>query len=135
MAARCLIALVVGLTMVPSLRADEVSLPGDPPQFFVVTAIQEAGLVIQRRPLSSKLVDVPLIVYKPVFHGLKAMQADGRALTAEELKKKLKVGALVLVSPDEGPVEAAYLAVFKKETIILQDVLPRKGATGIQAGE
>jgi|GEM_PF-5256329 len=136
---RCLALAVVAGSIVFTLnntaQAAEVSLPGDPPQFFTVTAVNAEGLVIQQRPLSSKLVDVPNIVYRPSLKTLQAMTANGKKLTAEELKNRLKIGSLVLVSPDEAPPESAYLSVLKEDTVILIDIFPRKGATGVQLGK
>ena len=128
------LSVFVSLHSVNTLPAQEVKLPGDPPQFFTVTAINDEGLVIEQRPLSSKLIDVPNIVFKPTFKSLQAMNAGGKKLSTDELKKRLKVGTLLLVSPDEDAVEPAYLAVLKEETVILLDVFPRKGATGVKIG-
>lgn len=135
MSSRCLPIFVVALSAFTSAVAQEISLPGDPPQFFVVTAVDDNGLVIQRRPLSSKEIDVPNIVYKPTFKQLRATDGKGKTLSAEEVKRRIKRGSVVLVSPDEQPVDSIYLTVVKEDTLILLDIFPRKGATGIQAGE
>lgn len=45
-------------------------------------------------------------MYKPAFQNLQAMRASGKTLTTDELRSSLKVGSLVLVSPDESSIEA-----------------------------
>lgn len=130
---RYLPSIVVVLSLLWSAAAEEAPLPGDPPQFFVVTAVDENGLVIQRRPLSSKEIDVPNIVYRPTFKMLRATDGKGKLLSAEKVRHRVQRGTLILVSPDEQPIEPVFLTVIKPDTIILLDILPQKGATGIQA--
>ncbi len=131
----CLFNLVAMITLLLPAAAEEVRLPGDPPQFFIVTAVDEQGIIIQRRPLSSKAVDVPNIVYKPTFDGLRATDANGKALTVAAVRQRVKRGMVVAVSPDEQPIDSIYLTVVKDDTLILLDIFPHKGATGIRAGD
>jgi len=136
MSYRFVLIVVITLTGFSSASArDEVSLPGDPPEFFIVTAVNKDGLVIQRRPPSSKLVDVPNIVYKPAFKTLRATDAKGKKLTADDVTQRVKPGSVVLVSPDDRPIEPVFLTVLKDETLILLDIIPPKGATGIKSLE
>lgn len=135
MSLRCLPIFVAMLYALSAVAAEEVPLPGDPPQFFIVTAVDDQGLVIQRRPLSSKEISVPNIVFKPTFNKLRASDGKGKTLSAEDVKRRIKRGSVVLVSPDEQPVESIYLTVLKEDTVILLDIFPRKGATGIRATE
>jgi hypothetical protein len=132
---RCILLVVIALSAFSTASAqDDPPLPGEPPQFFTVTAVNDESLVIKRRPTPTKEVDVPNIVYKPAFKTLKATDGKGKALTANEVRRRVKPGSIVIVSPDEDPVEFAILSVIKDDTVILLDILPRKGATGAKVG-
>jgi len=120
--------VAVLLVAILSLPAQEKVTPpgGQPPQFFVVTATDKDGLVIQRRPPSGKATsDVPLIEYKVAFKSLRATDARGKALASDEVARRLKVGMVVLVSADDQPVPPTFLSVVKDDTVILIDVLPQ----------
>ncbi len=46
--------------------------------------------------------------------------ADGRKVELEEALKRLRSGEVVVVAADSQPVSAAYLKVFKEDTLVLQ---------------
>lgn len=116
----------------PTVTSAEIKLPGDQPVFFMVTSLNEEGLVIERRPPPTKLVDVPPIIYKPAFKTLRATDATGKKLTAADVSRRLKRGSIVLVSPDDEPVDPVLLSVVKADTVVLLGVFPPKGATGAE---
>lgn len=111
---------------------EKIVLPaGEPPQFFIVTAVNKEGLVVQRRYPPTKEVDAPAVIeYKAALKAIKARTTKGALLTPEEVAKQLTPGRVVLVSADENTVDPAFLAIIKEDAVILSGVLPQKGATG-----
>jgi hypothetical protein len=125
--------VVILMALSSSLAQEKVKLPeGQPPHFFVVTEARKDGLVIQRRPLPTKAIDVPLIEYKLAFKTLRASDARGKVLVADEVAKRLKPGRVVLVSADDDePVPAPFLTVIKDDAVILIEVIPQpRGESG-----
>jgi len=100
---------------------DKVPRPGPVPDFYVVTAVNKDGLVIEHLPRPTKEI-YNKEEYKPTFKGLDAVNGKGRKLSAEEVSKRL-------VNVDDQPLAAAFLALLNEDTVILSGVLPHKGAT------
>src|SRR5262245_46404628 len=115
-----------------TLAQEKVKLPGgQPPQFFVVTEAGRDRLVIQRRPPPTKEIDVPLMTYKLAVKTLRATDARGKVLAADEVAERLQPGRVVLVSADDEPVPAPFLTVVKDDTVILMGVLPQPRGEGV----
>jgi hypothetical protein len=113
-----------------SAQEEKVVLPGGQgPHFYIVLAINHESLVIERVPPPTKEVNRPRIVYKRAFKDIRANDAKGKALTPEEVGKRLKPGSVVVVGGDNSPVQAAYLAVLKDDTVVLNGVVPLTWST------
>src|SRR4051812_45434433 len=118
---RSLAAVSVALMVLPSTPAQEKSVrpKGPVPLFFIVTAVNADGLVVEPVPLPTKEVFPEKIVYRPAFKGMDATNPKGQKLTRGEVAKRLKPGSVILVNVDETPVDPAYLAILKDDTVIL----------------
>jgi hypothetical protein len=57
--------------------------------------------------------------YKVSVKKVKWAGVDGKEVTAAAVAKKLKPGMTVLLSPDGRAVDAAYLRMFKEDTLVL----------------
>jgi hypothetical protein len=118
--------VVILAALSSGLAQEKVKLPsGQPPQFFVVTEAGEDCLVLQRRLPLTKAIDVPLVEYRLAFKTLRATDAKGKVLGADELARHLKPGRAVLVSADDEPVPPAFLTVVKDDTVIPMGVIPQ----------
>jgi hypothetical protein len=118
---RCsFVGVVVALAALsPAWAQEKVALPkGQAPHFCIVTEVNKDGLVImQFGPTKGEFTMVSK--YKPVFKEIDAFDPKGKKLTADEVAKRLKPGSVVLISVDEKPVDPAYLAIVKDDTVIL----------------
>lgn len=116
---------------------EKVKLPADePPQLFIVAAVNKDGLVLQRRYPSTKEVDAPTVIeYKALFKSIQARDAKGKPITAEDILRRVKPGTVVLVSADDQRVDPVFLSEMKDDTLILSGVIPPKGATAATVEE
>lgn len=125
---RCSLAgVVVALAALSAAPVQEkVALPkGQAPHFFIVTEVNKDGLVIVKVDRD----DFGLIAtreYRPAFKEIDATDPKGKKLTADEVAKRLKPGSVVLVGADEKPVDPAYLAIVKDDTVTLAGVVARE---------
>jgi hypothetical protein len=69
--------------------------------------------VVTRETIVSKQVEIGEV------KDLTITTADGKKLETEEALKKLKDGAIVVVSSDGKPVSPAFLKIFKDDTLVL----------------
>src|SRR5262245_35314683 len=93
-------AMLTLVVLTSASAEDEVSRPGPVPLFFLVTAVNDAGLVIEHLPVPTKDI-YNKEEYKPAFKGLDATDAKGKKLGADELATRLKPGTVVLVNLDD----------------------------------
>ncbi|HEX3150091.1 MAG TPA: hypothetical protein VHR66_18585 [Gemmataceae bacterium] len=131
---RSLAAASVAIIALTSLPAQEntVRPKGPAPLFFIVTAVNSDGLVVEPVPLPTKEVYPEKIVYGPAFKGMDATNPKGKKLTPDEVAKCLKPGSVILVNVDDRPIDAAYLAILKDDTVILAGVVPPSRGEGIK---
>ncbi len=95
-----------------------------PPRIFTVFTIDKEGLEIRETtPTDDGLLMES--TYRPAFRDIDIFTARGKKLTAQEFAQRVKPGMVVLVAADEHPVDPAYLATLKPETIVLQGVVVR----------
>ena len=57
--------------------------------------------------------------YVPNLAAKKIFDAGGKKITAEQCRKRVKLGSVVLVTADENMPDPAYLAVLKEDTIVV----------------
>jgi len=87
-------------------------------EFVVAKEVEVMGM--KRTVTERMLRHVPVTRF--VSHALKdckAQTADGKALTADELAKRLTRGTPILIMNGSDKVDPAYLKIVKPDTIIL----------------
>ena len=126
----CIITAWIVVTS--AVAEDKVPRPSSSvPDFYLVKAVNKDGLVIEHLPRPTKEV-YNKEEYRPAFKGLNAVNGKGKKLSAAEVARRLKPGAVILVNVDEdAPLAAAFLALLNEDTVILSGILPPKGATGV----
>lgn len=133
------VVLLLALALVtPWIVSGEEKSPlpqGVGPEFFILIRVNKDVLDIQRVNPSTKDPTPPEpIRYKVTLKDVRATDPKGKTLTMDEIVKRVKVGSVVMVSDDADPIDPAYLAVLKEETVVLTWVKPRKyGTAGIPA--
>jgi hypothetical protein len=125
------LALAVAVT---AMASDEPAFPrGAPPRFAVVTKIR--GNWILLREVHQRFIareerhgDEARTVYRleqethlREYHlgRVDVFNAEGKKVPAQDAGKRLTVGSMVLVSADDRPVAAAYLNLFKADTLVI----------------
>lgn len=136
--------MVLLATCLPMPAQEKVALPkGEGPRFFIVLAINAEGIDIQRvNPPTKSPTPPDPIRHRTTFNKVettpgrseqvRATDATGKALTPEEVTRRLKPGSIVLVSEDVDPIDPVYLAVVKADTVVLTWVEPRRFGTAGQ---
>lgn len=122
----CVAVVAATLVVIASAPAEEAGArpKGVTPLFFIVTAVNKDGLVIEPAPMPTKVVTPDKVEYRRVFKGLNATGPTGKRLTTDEVAKRVKPGSVVLVNVDDRPVDPAFLAILKDDAVILADIVP-----------
>jgi hypothetical protein len=108
----------------PPQLASVVEIKGDVivyRDYYSHGPIPKKGLVPPKALPPAYPSDGPLLAYAVEF-SLKTgevFDAEGKKVDAAAAKKRLEVGATVLISTSGKEVDPAYLRVFKKETLVL----------------
>jgi len=99
--------------------ADEkAKLPKGPaPRFFTVTEIGRDN--IKFTEVAIKDGRRVVFDYVPALARTEIYDASGKKITAEECRKRVKVGTVVLVAADKTKPDPAYLAVLKDDAVVL----------------
>jgi hypothetical protein len=98
-----------------SSAQESVKFPtGKAPGFFTVADIDKKEV---------ELTGPGGAVYRSVLSDLEISDAAGTKLTAQDFRKRVKVGSIVLAASDENNIDAAYLGLLKKDTLVLGGVV------------
>lgn len=87
---------------------------GQPPSVFQVAGIGKEIVVLNGAGSTS---------YRSTISDLEFSDAAGKKLTADEFRKRVKVGSVVLVAADENPVDRVYLTALKPDTVVVGGVI------------
>lgn len=94
------------------------SMPDGPaPRFFTVTEVGKDN--IKFTELAVKNGRRVVIDYVPTLAEAEIYDGSGKKITAEECRKRVKVGAVVLVASEPSKPDPAYLGVLKEDTVVL----------------
>ena len=97
---------------------EKAKLPKGPaPRFFTVTEIGNDN--IKFTELAIKDGRPVMLDYVPTLTETKIHDASGKKITAEECRKRVKLGSVVLVTANENMPDPAYLAVLKEDVIVV----------------
>ena len=108
----------MGVLMSPASAEEKTKLPKGPaPRFFTVTEIGKDN--IKFTEIAIKEGRQVIFDYVPTLMETKIYDASGKKLTAEDCRKRVKVGTVVLVAADQKMPDPAYLAVLKDDVVVL----------------
>jgi uncharacterized protein (TIGR03067 family) len=97
---------------------EKAKLPKGPaPRFFAVTEIGDDN--IKFTELSIRDGRQVIFDYVPTLTETKIYDASGKKITAEQCRKRVKLGTVVLVSADKNMPDPAYLKVVRDDAVIL----------------
>jgi hypothetical protein len=109
---------VMGVLMGAGSAQEKVKLPKGPaPRFFTVTEIGKDN--IKFTEIAIKEGRQVIFDYVPTVMDTKIYDASGKKVTAEDCRKRVKLGTVVLVAADQKMPDPAYVSVLKEDAIIV----------------
>jgi hypothetical protein len=90
---------------------------GPAPRFFTVTEIGDDNIAF--REFASKGGRRTIIDYVPGLKATEIYDGGGKKITAEECRKRVKVGSVVLVASENKKPDSAYFTVLKDDAVVL----------------
>lgn len=117
----CLAFVIPGATVAAQ---DKLQPPKDPPQFYAVTELSKDHITLKELGTTNENA-----VYKLVLKDVRAYEASGKKLLGADLVKRVRTGAVVLVT-DNDKVEPEFLSVLKEDALVfVRSVLRAKVTT------
>jgi len=105
---------------------EKVKGPAGPaPRFFTVTEVAKDHVELTELSPAEEVGHFQSVAYRPAPEDLKITDAAGKRLTAQEFRKRVTEGTVVVVSSNAANVDPAYLRVLSKDTIVLVGVVVR----------
>jgi len=98
---------------------------GPAPRFFMVTEVAKDHVELTELSPTEDVGNFQSVSYRPAPEDLKITDAAGKRLTAQEFRKRVTEGTVVVVSSNAADVDSAYLRVLSKDTIVLVGVVVR----------
>ena len=109
---------ILGVLMGAGSAQEKTKLPNGPaPRFFTVTEVGKDN--IKFTEIAIKEGRRVMFDWVPGLKETKIYDASGKKITAEDCRKRVKVGTVVLVAADQKMPDAAYLSVLKDDAVIL----------------
>ena len=126
---RTSLAAMACIVLVPSichaLDADKIVPKGLAPQFYTITKIDGDNITFLTPHVTNEGRG-----YEGGFTAIKDIEiydGSGKKLAAEDFRKRVKVGTVVLVAPDDDKPDPAYFSVLKPDAFVLVGALLKTG--------
>ena len=126
---RTSLAAMACFVLIPSIchaqYPDKIVPKGLAPQFYTITKIDGDNITFLTPHITKDGRG-----YDGGFTAIKDIEIyDGRGkkLAAEDFRKRVKVGTVVLVAPDDDKPDPAYFSVLKPDTVVLVGALLKTG--------